>query len=105
MGTEYIIKFDLDDSYRAERILENAPCFSGRTEHQGQSFYEFRRPDSIGGMPDATATIEPGGIYFCSYGQSEEILRAILGRVEAELGEATLEDYEEYLESRRAGDP
>lgn len=105
MGTEYIIKFDLDDPYKAERILESAPGFAGREESQGQSFYEFRRPDSLGGMPDATATIEPGGIYFCSYGQSAEILRAILGRVEAEFGEVELDDYEEYLESRRADGP
>ena len=103
MGTEYIMRFDLDDPGRAEWILENAPFFSGRTDYQGRSFYEFRRPDTLGGMPDATAMIEADGIYFCEYGRSGEILNAILSQVKADFGQAMLQAYEEYLDDRDSG--
>jgi hypothetical protein len=74
MGYEYMLDFDVADPARADWVLRAVSGFEAYDpEHQ---LYSFRR-ESTDAMPDASAKIEPSGIYVCDYGGSYRVVEDI----------------------------
>lgn len=94
MGVEYKIVVDLPSEDIAEKILGRA---GGRAGKKGSSGFDFRSPGNSGQMPDAIASVEPYGFYFCSFsgidGLSAEVLGFIVAAAAA-YGKVLVEDLE-----------
>ncbi|WP_141639927.1 hypothetical protein [Cupriavidus basilensis] len=94
MGVEYRIVVDLPSEDIAEKILSRAVCGAGQ---KGAAGFDFRSPGNSGPMPDAIASVEPYGFYFCSFsginGLSAEVLGFIIGSA-ATYGKVLVEDLE-----------
>jgi hypothetical protein len=93
MGMEYAIRFAAPKRAPVEDILgrlgaqlENGP--SG-------ACYVFRSDPSSKGMPNATAMLEDGGLYFCDHGGGKEYLGRLVTALVEEFAPVTIRDYEE----------
>lgn len=67
MGIEYIIKFNCPNVQELDRLLRQAPYFSAYLDAHNSYEYRSNSNQSPAVMPDATASIEPEGIYFCDH--------------------------------------
>ena len=69
MGKEYLLHFPFERRGLLEDLLIRAPLFHGLAPRSGGlEVYEFRAAENTGIMPDAHATIETDGLYFCDNG-------------------------------------
>jgi hypothetical protein len=66
MGREYRLRFAYADVRLVEAVLRQVPLFAGTGP--GAACFDYRGAGNPGPMPDASATIEPGGLYFCDHG-------------------------------------
>ncbi|MDF3832048.1 hypothetical protein P3W85_03635 [Cupriavidus basilensis] len=94
MGIEFRIVVALPSESMAEQILAHA---GGGVGTRGPRGFDFRSPGNSGPMPDAMASVEPYGFYFCSFsgftGLSAEVFGAIVGSAAA-YGRVVVEDLE-----------
>jgi hypothetical protein len=71
MGIEYRISCPPDKLPKLEACLRR---LGGQPARQFPDQLEFRfQPSPPDAMPDATAVVEPAGLYFCDFGRSREV--------------------------------
>lgn len=88
MGYEYRLRYAAPDAAGAAAILRRLP-----TARERPDGFDFRAAAGDGGWPDATASVDAGGIVFCDYRGGEG--RRVLGELVAELaayGPVTVEE-------------
>jgi len=81
MGIEYQIAISPLHRHTVDDILRCAPYFAETADQFGDLKYEFRLPDNTGTIPNAYATIEPYGVYFCDFGGAHEIMKTIVQHI------------------------
>ena len=81
MGMEYRIDFTPVVTAVVDRLLRLSPHFSQTIEFNGGTNYEYRLSSNTESMPNAHASIQPYGIYFCDFGNAREIMEGIARNV------------------------
>lgn len=81
MGCEYTIKFSKPDIKEVQALLKTLPYFQKIILQQGTNQYLFRTPENTGPLPSGLAEIHPSGIYFCDYGEGQEVLKEMIFRL------------------------
>jgi hypothetical protein len=85
MGREYRLQFAHANPERVEAVLRTVALFVG--PGTSVSSFDFRAPANTGAMPDATAALEPDGLYFCDHGgQGRHVLQDLIGRITEAFG-------------------
>ena len=94
MGMEYSIRFAAPERASVEDILSR---FGAQREDRPSGVcYVFRSDPSSKGMPDASAMLEDGGLYFCDHGgYGREYLGRLVTELVGKFGAITIRDYEE----------
>lgn len=69
MGFEYKIKAKLTPGQIAEikKLLEKSSYFDRRRSAGDNLFWDFRRPENHGEIPNASLVLEDDGIYVCQW--------------------------------------
>ena len=93
MGYEYTLYFEIDDPKDVAELLTSLPFFSEVKSFENKDQYLYRSPESSGTLPNGLAQIEPGGVYFCDYGEGQVILQALVFRVSLSYGKLELIDH------------
>lgn len=72
MGFEYKLKTKLTDKQTAviQGLLVNSITFDKKYKFDGKEFWDFRRAENNGKMPNINIVFEEDGIYICQYGSS-----------------------------------
>ena len=72
MGFEYKIKATLTQTHidKIENLLQKTDYFERKYWVEDKLFYDFRHPDNVGKMPNASLVIENDGIYICQWSVS-----------------------------------
>jgi len=72
MGFEYKLKTKLTDKQTIEiqGLLVDNKTFDKKYKFDGKEFWDFRRADNNGKMPNINIVFEEDGIYICQYGSS-----------------------------------
>ena len=94
MGVEYRITFSPVIADSVDTILRSATCFSQTLNDEQQTRYEYRLPANSGAMPDAEASIETFGIYFCDFGGGGDILSCIVRLIAERFGTPEVSELE-----------
>lgn len=93
MGYEYQIIFETRDIKGVEALLESLPSFVNIQNYNNRNYFNYRLKNNSGEMPNASALIEPNGIYFCDHGGSGLILKELIKKVTANYGQPQIIDY------------
>ena len=86
MGVEYRIEFAPAATDTIDEILRSVKYFAQTIEFDQQVNYEYRLPDNPGSMPNAQASIETYGIYFCDFGGARDIMADIVQQINDRIG-------------------
>ena len=72
MGFEYKLKTILTDKQTNEiqDLLVDSITFDKKYKYDGKEFWDFKRPENNGKMPNINIVFEEDGIYICQYGSS-----------------------------------
>ncbi len=89
MGYEHQIRLPRSSAFDVDSILRGMDGFEGYSPTFKQ--YSFRRK-ATGSMPDAHASIEPDGVYFCDNGCGAAVLRDLLRALEERFGQVSVEE-------------
>lgn len=82
MGCEYSLNFSENDAGEIAALLKTLPYFKHIETVENRDQYIFRTPGNSGPLPSGLAEISPSsGIYFCDYGEGQEILKELIFRV------------------------
>jgi hypothetical protein len=93
MGIEYKLQFAHSDPACIADSLRRLPMVREMSVRAGE--FELRAMESTGTMPDATARVEPDGLYFCDYGGAgRQLLGILIARLVSEFGPVTVGDWE-----------
>lgn len=87
MGYEHQIRLPTSSPSDIDAILRGIDGFEGYNPLFKQ--YSFRRA-ATGAMPDAHASIEPDGVYFCDNGCGSALLLDIVRALEEQLGQVLI---------------
>ena len=93
MGIEYAINFG--SNAENEALSSLLVRLGGRPLLESpETTFEFRTSNSVG-MPDASASISEGGLYFCDYGGSgRDFLGRLVAALVAEFSAVQVQEYE-----------
>lgn len=89
MGHEHQIRLARSSAADVDSILRNIDGFEGYSPAFKQ--YSFRRL-ATGSMPDAHASIEPDGLYFCDNGCGAAVLCDLVRALEERFGQVSVEE-------------
>jgi hypothetical protein len=93
MGVEYKIAFaPVADT--VDDILRSATYFTQTIEFDHRLTYEYRLPDNTGAMPNAHASIESYGVYFCDFGGARDIMADIVQQIMDQIGSPDVSELE-----------
>ena len=93
MGVEYSLRFECRDPATLAELLRRID--GSREDATTLNRFEFRNATNAGIMPDAEASPEPGGLYFCDYGGSGcQLLGHLVARVVSVFGPVTISERE-----------
>lgn len=93
MGIEYKLQFAHSNPAGVASVLRRLPMVREMSGHTGE--FELRAMETTGTMPDATAHIEPDGLYFCDHGGSgRQFLGIVIAQLVGEFGPVTVGDWE-----------
>jgi hypothetical protein len=93
MGIEYKMQFTHTGTESVASILRRLPMVREVPADEGK--FELRAGETQGTMPDATACVEPDGLYFCDCGGAgRQLLGVVIARLVSEFGPVTVADWE-----------
>lgn len=96
MGCEYSLNFSENDTSEIAALLKALPYFQCIQTVESRGQYIFRTPGNSGPLPSGLAEISPPfGIYFCDYGEGQEILKELIFRVAMSYKNLTVIDHSE----------
>lgn len=69
MGFEYkiITKLNQKQISEVQQLLEQNNIFDKKYEFDNKLFWDFRKPDNTGKMPNISVAFESDGIYICRH--------------------------------------
>ena len=93
MGIEYKLRFRFPDAQSVGDSLRRLPM--AYEVAQANIDFEFRSPENLSSMPDASAHVEEDGLYFCDYGgMGRQFLGVIVARLVDRFGSVTVAELE-----------
>ena len=95
MGMEYRIDFTPTPTTVIDRVLRLSPYFIQTIELNGRTNYEYRLPNNTASMPNALASTEPYGIYFCDFGSAGDIMVGVAQNIHKHIATPNISDLEE----------
>jgi hypothetical protein len=94
MGIEYSMAFIASEPAAVDTALRQLGC-SLVASPSGECF-EYRNDSASLGMPDATAVLTEGGLYFCDHGGSgREFLGRLVASLVGKFGALNIREWEE----------
>lgn len=78
MSYEYIICIQNSNLLGLEELLRRQEYFETVVAHERTQIFEYRFPDNLSSMPNATVELDGHVIIFCDYGQGIDMLKNLL---------------------------